>query len=123
MSLQVTRIIAVLLTSLVLAGLTTNGHLFGLMNVDPVIDALRIILAAVGLYIGFVSRSLSQARTYLMSLGVLYLGMAIIGLASPTIFGLLPAGLTGFDIVFHLAAGALAAWAGVQAENRGLAHR
>lgn len=123
MSLQLTRIFAVVLTILALVGLTMNGHWLGLMNVDPVMDALRVVLAAVGLYVGFVSRSLSQARTYLMTLGVLYIGMAILGLLSPTIFGLLPAGLTGFDIVFHLATGALAAWGSSHAENRTLAHR
>lgn len=123
MSLQLTRFYAVILTVLALIGLTMNGHWLGLMNVDAAMDVLRVALAAVGLYIGFVSRSLSQARSYLMTVAGLYIGMAVLGLLSPTLFGLLPAGLTGFDIVFHLVTGVLAAWGASHAENRTLAHR
>lgn len=123
MSLQLTRIFAVLLAILVLAGLTMNGHWLGLMNVDPALDLLRIVLVAAASYIGFVSRSFSQARSFLTVTGVLYMAIGILGLVSSTLFGLLPAGLTGFDIVFHLATGALATYAAVHAEHRTLAHR
>lgn len=123
MSLQLTKVFGVVLAVLALIGFTRDGHWLGLMNVDAVMDMLRVVLAAAGLYIGFVSRSFGQARSYLTTVGVLFIAMAVLGLVSPTLFGLLPAGLTGFDIVFHLAAGALAAWAGAQQSSHTLAHR
>jgi hypothetical protein len=123
MSLQLTRIFGVLLAVLVLAGLTMNGHWLGLMNVDTALDLLRIVLAAAALYIGFVSRSFSQARSFLTATAVLYVAMALFGLISPTLFGLLPSGLTGFDIVFHLVTGILAGYGASHAEHRTLAHR
>lgn len=123
MSLQLTRIFGIVLTILVLAGLAMNGHWLGLMNVDTVMDLLRIVLAAAALYIGFVSRSFSQARSFLTVTGVLFIAMAILGLISPTLFGLLPSGMTGFDIVLHLASGILATYAAAHAEHRTLAHR
>jgi hypothetical protein len=46
--------------------------------------------------------------------GVLYIGMGFMGLLSSTIWGLLPNGLTGFDILFHLVAGIVAVLAGMK---------
>lgn len=88
--------------------MVTSGHLLGLMNTDMALDVTRIVLAAVLLYLGFGTNNYGAMRSMLTFIGVLYVGLAVIGLVSPTIGGLLPSGLTGFDIIFHLAAGVIA---------------
>lgn len=89
-----------------------SGMLWGFMNVDPAINFIRILLAIVLLYAGFMARE-EVARAIVLSFGVLYVGMGILGFMSPQLFGLLPSGLTGFDVIFHLLVGIVAFWAGV----------
>jgi hypothetical protein len=114
MNLKLTQAYGILIGLLALLGLFTGGHLFGLMNTDAAIDGIRVVLAAVLLYIGFVSKNVRQASTALLVTGVLYLGMAVLGMVDSKLFGLLPSGLTSFDIIFHLVTGAVAAWAGLR---------
>lgn len=114
MKLQLTRIYAILITGLAIAGLFVSGHLFQLMNSDNAIDFVRVALAAFLLYAGFVSRDRGTAKTALLTVGFLYIGVGLIGLFSPTIGSLLPTGLTGFDIMFHLLTGAFATYVGAR---------
>jgi hypothetical protein len=86
----------------------TDGHLFGLMNADLALDIARFGLAGALLYYGF-ARSNDSARGILMFTAILYIGLGLLGLVNSTLWGLLPNGLTGFDIAFHLVTGILAA--------------
>jgi hypothetical protein len=110
---DVAKFYAVLVGLLALLGLFTGGHLFSLVNVDGAVDAVRIILFAMLLYAGFFSKSEAVASIVLLFVGAVYLFMGLIALASPTLFGSAPAGLTTFDIGFHLITGAFAAYAGL----------
>ncbi len=114
MKLQLVRIYAVVVAGLAIAGLAVNGHLLGLMNADIALDLVRVVLATYLVYVGFFAKSEGLINSALVMTGALYLGVAVIGLASPTIAGLLPSGLTGFDAAFHFLFGAIAAYAGVQ---------
>jgi hypothetical protein len=100
-----TQLYAMLIAALAIAGLFTSGHLFNLMNVDIALDLLRVVLAATLIYVSFVAKNEHYSNMALLTVGLLYIGMGVIGVLSPTIGGLLPSGLTGFDIAFHLITG------------------
>lgn len=103
------RIFAVIVTLLALVGLIAGeGHLLGFMNIDITLDILRVVLAGLLLYAGFFSSSTQSLRVALWVFTILYLGLGLLGLISPTLWGLLPSGLTAFDAIFHLGAGAIA---------------
>ena len=112
-SVRMVKIYAVLIAMLAVLGLFVSGHLFGIINTDPAIDALRVVLAAILLYVGFATRDNNLAHAALLGVGILYVGMALIGLVNPTLGGLLPSGLTGFDVAFHLVIGVVATAAGL----------
>jgi hypothetical protein len=114
MKQNIAKIYGVVIGLLALIGLFAQGHLMGLMNVDGTLDFLRVLLAAALLYVGFSRGREREAGGVLTAVGVLYVGMALLGLVSQTLFGLLPSGLTGFDIAFHLVTGAIALWAGLR---------
>jgi hypothetical protein len=117
MQKKVAQVYGILIAFLAVAGLMTNGHLFELMNVDGFLDVLRIALAVALLAVGFGAASLTAARSVLSFTGILYLGMALVGLFDSKFFGLLPSGLTGFDIAFHFITGAFATWAAFASES------
>lgn len=109
MQKRMAQIFGVLVAGLAVLGFfVEDGHLFGLMNANILLDVLRVGLAAALLYVGFGSAPAERIRGVLMFTSVLYVGMGVLGLISSTLWGLLPAGLTGFDIVFHLTTGLLA---------------
>jgi hypothetical protein len=110
----VARIYGLVIGALGIVGLFVSGHLFEIMNVDLLLDVVRIILAVGLLYAGMQTKEEHNANLALSIVGVLYIALGIVGLISSTVFGLLPAGLTGFDIIFHLATGALAVWIGLR---------
>lgn len=105
---NVSQIYAVIVASLALFGLLSTGHLLELMNVDIAIDLIRVVLAAALIYAGFFSEDEKTAKNALFSVGILYVIMGLFGLVNPTLGGLLPSGLTGFDIGFHLLSGSVA---------------
>lgn len=107
-TVRVAKMYTVLIGTLGVVGLFVSGHLFQIMNVDVALDVTRLVLAALLIYAAFVARSERLSGTMLMMVGWLYIAMAVAGLFNPTLGGLLPSGLTGFDIAFHLAAGGLA---------------
>lgn len=109
MQKQVVKMYALLIALLAIGGFfIKDGHLLGLMNADTTLDWLRVALAALLLYVGFKATNADVVRGSLMFVGVLYVGMAVLGLIDAELWGLLPNGLTGFDIVFHLVTGAAA---------------
>jgi len=105
----VARVLGVVVALLAIAGLFVEGdHLAGLMNVDLTLDILRIIIAVALLIVGFAKVSLAAVKAVLVIVGVMYVFMGALAFASPSMFGLLPTGFTGFDIAFHLIVGAAA---------------
>jgi len=123
MNIQLSRIYAVLIGALAIVGLFVSGHLFQLMNTDIVIDILRVVLAAYLVYVAFIARSERMATTALMIVGALYVVMGLSGLFNSTLGGLLPSGLTGFDIAFHLVTGIVAIGAAMRhADSTHMSH-
>ncbi len=114
MSLALAKMYGILIASLAAAGLLVNGHLFDIMNTDFALDALRIGLATYLIYVAFISGQQRIVDNAMLGVGMLYIGMGILGLVSPTLGGLLPSGLTGFDITFHLLTGIVAVLAGMR---------
>lgn len=117
MKQRVTQLYAIIVGTLAVLGLFTGGHLLDIMNVDGALDATRIVLALGLIYAGFIDRSERTIQTMLTVVGVLYIGLGILGLIDPNVVGLLPSGLTGFDIAFHLLTGAVALWVAVANER------
>jgi hypothetical protein len=122
MTMQLTRLYTVLIAGLAVLGLFASGHLFELLNSDIAIDIFRVALAAYLMYVSFVAKSEGMAHVALYVVGFTYVGIALAGLISPTVGGLLPTGLTGFDIAFHLASGALAIGAATIKDKHIIAH-
>jgi len=112
MQQRLVQLYGALIAALGLVGLTVAGrHLFGIMNVDMLLDVVRVVLGASLLYVGFLPHDADTVRSALGTTGILYIGIAILGMLSPTLWGLLPMGLTGFDVTFHLLTGLVAAGA------------
>ena len=102
----VARVLGIVVALLAIAGFFVEGELLvGLMNVDITLDVLRVIIAAALLYVGFGRASAGAVRATIIVVGALYVVMGLVAFADPTLFGLLPTGLTGFDIGFHLVVG------------------
>jgi hypothetical protein len=114
MQQQTAKVYGILIALLAVLGFVTDSPTFGFMNTDNVLDFLRVVLAVVLLYAGFKSDSESFIRGSLVFVGVLYIGVGVLGLMSSTVWGLLPNGLTGFDILFHLVTGIVAALVGMK---------
>jgi len=108
MKRRVTQFYAVLVGGLGVIGLLASGHILGIINVDGALDITRLVLAAGLVYAGFIDQSERTSQVMLTVVGMLYLGIAVAGLISPTLGGLLPSGLTGFDIAFHIVTGGAA---------------
>jgi hypothetical protein len=102
----VARVLGIVVALLAVIGFFIEGeHLLGIMNVDIALDVLRVIIAAALLYAGFGRADARTVRTIVIVVGALYVIMGLLAFASPTMFGLLPTGFTGFDIAFHLIVG------------------
>jgi hypothetical protein len=105
MVLMVAKMYGWLIALLGVLGLfVTDGHLFKLMNADMPLDILRLVLATTLLWAAYGKKE-DIARNALLLVGVLYVGMGIAALFDPELWGLLPTGLTGFDVIFHLVTG------------------
>jgi hypothetical protein len=100
-------VLGIIVALLALVGFFVEGdHLLGVMNVDLTLDVLRVLIAVALLVVGFVGSVPSGAvRAVLIVVGVMYVLMGALAFADPTLFGLLPTGLTAFDIGFHLIVG------------------
>lgn len=110
---MISRIVAVVLglvvIGLAVAGFFMEGRLGNLMNVDLPLDATRVVIGLALLVSVFLSRP--ARATILIAVGVLYVIMGLTALAEGRLFGLLPSGLSEFDIAFHLVAGLVAVMA------------
>ncbi len=80
-----------------------SGFLLGLFAVNWLHSVAHLAIGAAGLAS---YRSHTAARSYAIGIGVLYLGLFVIGLILPLVFGLLP--LNGADNILHLVSGAVA---------------
>jgi hypothetical protein len=119
MAKRVAQIFGMTVLALAVAGfLSGEGHLLGLMNIDKALDILRMPIAAALLYAGFATNDAQKTNSILLGVGVLYIGMGLFGMISPELFGLLPNGLTGFDVAFHLLTGAVGIMAAIAHEPR-----
>lgn len=102
----VARVLGVVVALLAVVGFFIEGdHLMGIMNVDIALDLLRTVLAIALLGVGFSRASIGATRAVVAIVGVLYVGMGFLALLDRTLFGLLPTGLTDFDLGFHLVVG------------------
>ncbi|HEY4536581.1 MAG TPA: hypothetical protein VIG71_11525 [Enteractinococcus sp.] len=114
----VAQILGVIIGVLAIAGFFVEGTLLlNLMNVDLVLDITRAVLAAALLIVGFTHVSDTVTRSVVGIVGALYIAMGVLAFADATLFGLLPTGLTGFDIGFHLVVGAVAVVLAVLSEH------
>ena len=99
----------VVVALLAIAGLFAEGeHMLGIMNVDLALDVVRIVLAIALLVVGFARVSRGALNAVLVLFGASYLVLGVIGMIDREAFGLLPTGLTTFDLVFHLVVGVAA---------------
>jgi hypothetical protein len=102
----IARVLGIVVALLAVVGFFVEGeHLLGIMNVDLALDILRVVIAAALLYVGFGPAPLSAVRTVIIIVGAMYVLMGLLAFADRTLFNLLPTGLTGFDIGFHLVVG------------------
>jgi uncharacterized membrane protein YuzA (DUF378 family) len=100
------RVLGIVLALLAVIGFFVEGeHLLGFMNVDIALDVVRLVLAALLIWAGFFSEARKPVNIVLWIVGASYLLLAIMGMIDPNVFGLLPTGLTGFDLVFHIIVG------------------
>jgi hypothetical protein len=84
-----------------------EGHLGGILNIDLTEDIVHLLSAALLLYAAFGQRDAGITRTIMGVLGVLYLGVAVLGMLDARLFGLVPNGLTMWDHVVHFIFGIL----------------
>jgi len=102
------QILGVALILVGLVGLVLGDKVWlGILNVDIVEDIVHLATGGLLAYVGFSGIDLSAARSLVLALGVVYLGVGILGFVVPTMFGLIPSGYTIFDDLLHLALGGL----------------
>ena len=122
MNVVLARIYGLIIGTIAIIGLFVAGHLFQIMNTDWAMDIFRLAAAAWLLYAGFVARTSRAAGDALATVGVIYVLIGIVGLFNATLGGMLPSGLTGFDVIVHLAGGILAVAVGADAASHAPAH-
>jgi hypothetical protein len=97
-------IVGVFVASLGLIGLVNGEGRFGdAMNINLLLDIARITLGSLLILGGL--RSPESARNAFAVFAVAYLGVFLLGIISPTLFGALPAGLGWLDQTLHLGGG------------------
>jgi Domain of unknown function (DUF4383) len=84
-----------------------TSMLLGVFPVNVVHNAVHAGFGVWGLVAG---RSRGSAIVYTLASGAAYLVLAIVGLSTPTLFGLVPIG--GYDIMLHLVLAVVLAGAG-----------
>jgi hypothetical protein len=97
----------------VLGLLMGEGLLAGVINIDVLEDIVHLLTGGLMAYVGFAGRNIRTVRTVVGSIGVAYLLVGVLGLITPTLFGLLPHGYTALDNGLHLllgVAGIAVAW-------------
>jgi len=101
------RVAAAPLILLGLAGFLSGGPLFGTLNVDPWENAVHLGAGLLLACAGFSRRGEGFVRTVVFGQGVFFAAFGCLGLYYPTVFGLLPGGLSIADDALHVILGAL----------------
>ncbi|MFW2512314.1 DUF4383 domain-containing protein [Demequina sp. SO4-13] len=100
------RVLGIILALLAIVGFFIEDELLlDFMNVDIFLDVVRLLLAVLLIWVGFFRTSPQALNAVLGITAVSYLGVGLLGLFDRELFGLLPTGLTGFDLVFHIVLG------------------
>jgi hypothetical protein len=87
-------------------GLFVEGeHILGIFNTDILIDIVYLASAIALLVVGFGHDNAKTMRGVLGVVGLVFVGIGLLGLADDTVSGLLPTGLTGFDLIVLFTAG------------------
>ena len=81
-----------------------------LLGIFPVNVVHNVVHAAFGVWGLIAGRKRASAIVYTLGSGAAYLVLAIVGLSTPTLFGLVPIG--GYDIMLHLVLAVVLAGAG-----------
>ncbi len=85
-----------------------DKSLFGVLNVDVAEDGIHVLTGGLLAYAGFRARELSQVRAIVGGMGIAYLGIGVLGIVEPTLFGIVPSGYeTVLDNLIHLTLGVL----------------
>lgn len=97
-------IIGLFVAALGVIGLVSGeGQILEAMNIDLFLDISRIVLG--GMLIWGSATSDYASRVTLGIFAVVYLAAFVVGLISPTLYGLLPNGLAWFDQTLNLIGG------------------
>jgi hypothetical protein len=97
-------IVGIFVAALGAIGLISGEGRFGdAMNINLLLDIARLGLGALLILGGL--RSPEAARNAFATFAVAYLGMFLLGIISPTLFGALPSGLGWMDQVLHIGGG------------------
>jgi hypothetical protein len=102
------RVAGVLLILLGVAGFLSGGvPLFDTLNTDPWENAIHLAAGAALACAGFLVRSERLVRLVVFVQGAFFAALGCVGFFYPTLFGLLPGGLSIADDVLHVVLGAL----------------
>lgn len=97
-----TKVIAVVVLLVGILGLLMGDRsLGGALNIDIAEDIIHILTGAL-LWYAAVRWGSSAAKNVFWTLGVVYLLVGILGFINPTMYGLLPSGLSVVDNLIHL---------------------
>ncbi len=88
-------------------GVTSNGHLLSIFEVDPLHNIVHLLSGIFGLWLG---KSEGGAKTYFKIFGVVYALVTVLGLLSGSVLGLISVNLA--DNILHLAIAVIALWIG-----------
>jgi hypothetical protein len=103
----VAKTFGVVLIVLGIAGLIMGEQpVFGLINIDLAEDVVHLITGGILAYVGFRGTP-EGVKSTLMTLGVIYLLVGVVGFISPGMFGILSHGYSLADNVIHLLAGGI----------------
>lgn len=85
--------------------ITGNDYLFSLVNVSWIENLIHLITGGLMAYVAYGQSDTTLAKTVVGVFGFVYLLVFVVGLFSPTIFGLIGSGFTWADNIVHLVLG------------------
>ena len=89
-------------------GITTDGHLLGIFEVDGIHNVIHLLSGAVALWAGMTSAKAS--KMYFQVFGVVYALVAVLGIFTSSFLGLID--VNGADNILHVLIAAVALYAG-----------
>lgn len=108
MNIRVVKVYAITFGVLGLMGLIDSISSLWIMNVDIISNLIKIILSALLAYAGFVIERNDYANLVLIIIGLILIVMGLTGIVAPTLGGIMPTGITEFEIVFYFVIGSAA---------------